>query len=50
MIMSGAILTDARVKALRPRGTVYDIRDGTLKGFGVRVSSALRNLRIAGGF
>ena len=36
--MSGAILTDARVKALRPRGTAYDIRDANLKGFGVRVS------------
>ena len=35
--MSGAILTDARVKALTPRGTAYDIRDGDLKGFGVRV-------------
>ena len=40
--MSGAVLTDARVKALRPRGTAYDIRDGTLKGFGVRVSPSGR--------
>ena len=30
-------LTDARVKALRPRKTAYDTRDGKLKGFGVRV-------------
>ena len=30
-------LTDARVRALRPRKTDYDIRDGKLSGFGVRV-------------
>jgi len=30
-------LTDARVKALRPHKTAYDIRDGKLRGFGVRV-------------
>ena len=30
-------LTDARVRALRPRKTAYDTRDGNLKGFGVRV-------------
>ena len=30
-------LTDARVRALRPRKTAYDTRDGKLKGFGVRV-------------
>ena len=35
--MSRVILTDARVKALRPRKTAYDIRDGKLGGFGVRV-------------
>ena len=35
--MPKVILTDARVKALRPRRTAYDIRDGKLKGFGVRV-------------
>ena len=29
--------TDARVGTLRPRNTSYDIRDGGLKGFGVRV-------------
>ena len=28
--MSRVILTDARVKALRPRKTAYDIRDGKL--------------------
>ena len=35
--MSRVILTDARVKALRPRKTAYDIRDGKLGGFGIRV-------------
>ena len=35
--MPKTILTDARVKALRARRTAYDIRDGKLKGFGVRV-------------
>ena len=35
--MPKVILTDARVKALRPRRTAYDIRDGKLRGFGVRV-------------
>ena len=30
-------LTDARVRALRHRKTAYDIRDGKLSGFGVRV-------------
>ena len=30
-------LTDARVRALRPRKTAYDTRDGKLTGFGVRV-------------
>ncbi len=30
-------LTEARVKALRPRRIAYDIRDGKLRGFGVRV-------------
>ena len=35
--MTGIILTDARVRALRPRKTAYDTRDGKLKGFGVRV-------------
>ena len=35
--MPKVILTDARVKALRPRKTAYDIRDCKLRGFGVRV-------------
>ena len=35
--MPKVILTDARVKVLRPRRTAYDIRDGKLKGFGLRV-------------
>ena len=30
-------LTDARVRALNPRKTHYDIRDGKLGGFGIRV-------------
>ena len=30
-------LTDARVGALKPRGTAYDTRDGKLRGFGLRV-------------
>jgi integrase len=30
-------LTDARVTALKPRKATYDVRDGKLKGFGVRV-------------
>ena len=30
-------LTDARVTALKPRKTTYDIRDAKLRGFGVRV-------------
>ena len=30
-------LTDARVSALKPRKTARDIRDGRLRGFGVRV-------------
>ena len=35
--MPKVILTDARVNVLRPRRTAYDIRDGKLRGFGVRV-------------
>ena len=35
--MPKTILTDAGVDALQPRKTAYDIRDGELKGFGVRV-------------
>ena len=30
-------LTDARVRALKGRKTTYDIRDGKLRGFGIRV-------------
>ncbi len=35
--MTGITLTDARVRALRPRKDTCDIRDARLKGFGVRV-------------
>ena len=35
--MPNIALTDARVKALRPRKAVYDLRDAKLRGFGVRV-------------
>ena len=35
--MPNPALSAARVKALRPRKSAYDIRDGKLKGFGVRV-------------
>ena len=35
--MAATTLTDARVRALRPRKTARDVRDGKLKGFGVRV-------------
>ena len=35
--MATARLTEGRVKALRPRKTVQDIRDTSLKGFGIRV-------------
>ena len=35
--MASTTLTDARVRALNPRKTARDIRDGKLKGFGVRV-------------
>ena len=35
-------LTDARIGALRPRKAAYDIRDGKLRGFGVRVLSSGR--------
>ena len=40
--MPGTILTDARVRALKSRRTVRDIRDGKLRGFGVRVSPSGR--------
>ena len=35
--MAKARLTAARVEGLKPRGTVRDIRDADLRGFGVRV-------------
>ena len=35
--MPNVALSDARVKALRPRPFAYDIRDAKLTGFGVRV-------------
>ena len=35
--MPNTTLSDARVKALRPRTTACDIRDAKLRGFGVRV-------------
>ena len=36
--MPGTTLTEARVKALKPRKSVREVRDGKLRGFGVRVS------------
>lgn len=36
--MPGTILTNTHIKALPQRRTAYDIRDGNLKGFGVRQS------------
>ena len=35
--MPSVTLTAARIEALKPRKSPYDIRDGSLKGFGVRV-------------
>ena len=35
--MAAANITEARVKAFRPRKTAHDFRDASLKGFGVRV-------------
>ena len=35
--MPNIALSEARVKALQPRPSTYDIRDAKLKGFGVRV-------------
>ena len=40
--MPRTTLTEARVRALKPRKVVRDIRDGKLKGFGVRVSPSGR--------
>ncbi len=36
--MPATTLTDARVRALKPRKTTREVRDGKLRGFGVRVS------------
>lgn len=40
--MAKTVLTEARVKALRPRKSVREVRDGRLRGFGVRVSPSGR--------
>ena len=40
--MPKVTLTDARVRALRPRKAAYDVRDGKLRGFGVRVLPSRR--------
>ena len=40
--MAGKTLTDARIGALVPRKTSYGIRDGKLRGFGVRVTPSGR--------
>ena len=40
--MPKTTLTDARVKALKPRKTIREVRDGRLRGFGVRVSPSGR--------
>ena len=40
--MPGTTLTDIRVSALKSRKTVREVRDGRLRGFGVRVSPSGR--------
>ncbi len=40
--MAKTTLTEARVKALKPRRSVREVRDGRLRGFGVRVSPSGR--------
>ena len=35
--MPNIVLSEARLQALRSRTCAYDIRDATLRGFGVRV-------------
>ena len=40
--MPRTTLTEARVRALKPRKTVHEVRDGKLRGFGVRVSPSGR--------
>ncbi len=40
--MAKTTLTEARVKALKPRKSAREVRDGKLRGFGVRVSPSGR--------
>ena len=40
--MPGTTLTEARVKALKSRKSVREVRDGKLRGFGIRVSPSGR--------
>ena len=40
--MPRTTLTEARIGTLKPRKVVRDIRDGKLRGFGVRVSPSGR--------
>ena len=40
--MANLTFTDARIRALVPRKTAYAIRDGKIRGFGVRVTPAGR--------
>ena len=40
--MANLTFTDARIGTLVPRKTAYDIRDGKLRGFGVRVTPSDR--------
>ena len=40
--MARITLTNARIRALKPRKSAYDIRDAKLRGFGVRVTPAGR--------
>ena len=35
--MSRTTLTEARIRALKPRKTAYVLRDSKLRGFGVRM-------------
>ncbi len=40
--MAKTTLTETRVKALQPRKSVREVRNGKLRGFGVRVSPSRR--------
>lgn len=40
--MPNVTLTDARIRALAPRKSAYDVRDRKLRGFGVRVLASGR--------